>query len=146
VCIAPKIGIHNSNYIAGGLKPYFEENKQNLVSQPSSVDMEDTFAKYEASLAVTRSQIARHEKGISDGMATENTYKYLEAQLAIESTNEKLLSEARSFDSKFGTIHASSGFLISKRRNCSVDWALVEVDKNRQGGNQVCTYLLLSHD
>ncbi|KAI9773303.1 MAG: hypothetical protein M1839_002163 [Geoglossum umbratile] len=120
----------------GGLLPYSEENKQNLVFQPSSVDMEDTFAEYKAAIAMTSSLIARHEKSISDGMATENTYRYLEDQLAIKSRNEGTLSAAQSFDSKFGTIHATSGFLISKRRNCSVDWALVEVDKHRQGSNK----------
>ncbi|KAI9765476.1 MAG: hypothetical protein M1839_005496 [Geoglossum umbratile] len=61
--------------VISGLLPYSEENKQNLISQPSSMDMDDTFAKYKAVLVMIRSQITQHKKTISDGIAKENTYR-----------------------------------------------------------------------
>jgi len=41
------------------------------------------------------------------------------------------------FDTDFGIVLATSGYKISKRSNCSIDWGLAEVKESRVGNNEI---------
>ncbi|KAI9762376.1 MAG: hypothetical protein M1840_001269 [Geoglossum simile] len=47
------------------------------------------------------------------------------------------LQKASDFDRPFGTVFATSGYKISPRIGCSLDWALVDVESIRLGENKI---------
>src|SRR5579862_345594 len=54
------------------------------------------------------------------------------------------LKKALDFDHHFGTVFATSGYKTSTTLQCSLDWALVDVQDTRRGENKVCTPCLVS--
>ncbi|KAI9759457.1 MAG: hypothetical protein M1840_003267, partial [Geoglossum simile] len=53
---------------------------------------------------------------------------------------------ALEFDRHCGTVFATSGYTSSTRIGCALDWALVDVQSTRRGGNEVHTLALLLSD
>jgi hypothetical protein len=51
----------------------------------------------------------------------------------------RVLVNLQNFNRHFGTLFATSGYRISTRIECALDWALVDVENARLGENRVHT-------
>ncbi len=76
------------------------------------------------------------EEMIQNGMASAVRKQGLGKESQVVKKAIARVAELKEFHSHFGRIFASSGFRIAAT-GCAVDWALVEVDEERIGGNVV---------
>lgn len=73
---------------------------------------------------------------IQNGMASAVRKQGLGKESQVVKKAIARVAELKEFHLSFGRIFASSGFRIAAT-GCAVDWALVEVDEERIGGNVV---------
>jgi len=76
------------------------------------------------------------EEMIQNGMASAVRKQGLGKESQVVKKAIARVAELKEFHLPFGRIFASSGFRIAAT-GCAVDWALVEVDEERIGGNVV---------
>ncbi len=109
------------------------------VSQPSYQDHERTLRLYEGQIREQSSEVKTLQVRADTG--DKRSKKQL---LLVKASLEKLEKEyerVSHFDLDFGKVWASSGYIKSARTGGGLDWALVQVRKDRIGHNLVRCHL-----
>ena len=109
------------------------------VSQPSIKDKQETMEDLRTLINFWTNRINQLQEA-NVGPRTEIGFK-----VAVESKTqlENQLRDEMEFDTDFGIVLATSGYKISKRSNCSIDWGLAEVKESRVGNNEASILLRL---
>jgi hypothetical protein len=105
------------------------------VSQPSIKDKQETLEDLNTLINFWTSRISQIQD--ADDMNVGSKTKFgLKAAVDSKIQLANQLRDEKEFDPDFGIVLATSGYKISKRRNCSIDWGLAEVKDNRIGNNE----------
>jgi hypothetical protein len=106
------------------------------VSQPSVMTHEDNVKELDGSYKSTQRKVNHTEEQIE---SKPWMVKELEVWKDLLHRVHVNLQKLTDFNRHFGTLFATSGYKISMRIECALDWALVDVENARRGENRVHT-------
>jgi len=110
------------------------------MESPSEIDWRDTL---EDRIKFRQGQLEipnETRRQIEGGIASAKRIRRLERDQIRWEKAAKRVSQLQTLDRQLGRAVASSGLRVGQTR-CSLDWGLVEVDKERLAGNLVSTLI-----
>ncbi len=119
-----------------GLSPIDLVPSDFRMESPSEIDLRDTLKKRIEFRQDRLDILNETRRQIEDGLASASRTRRLEGDKINWKRAVKSVSQLQTLDRQLGRVVASSGLRRGPTR-CSLDWGLVEVDKERLAGNLV---------
>lgn len=108
-----------------------------LVIHPAMADLQQTLEAANTANAAIQHRLQQTLAMIAGHMASESRISSLPKDEAAAAETAASVQMFLDWTSRLGNVFASSGYKIDAKRECSIDWTLVEMDPGRTGTNAV---------
>lgn len=108
-----------------------------LVIHPAMEDLQETLEAAQIASDTTQRRLQQTTERTKRHMASETRVTSLPRDKAAAAETAARVQMFLSWPSRLGYVFATSGYKIDAKMECSIDWALVEIDPERTGTNAV---------